>query len=96
MNRNLPFPHQYFTSSTGKVRRDSMLTSAIDDGGFRSFGEIYDSPSCEEEKSLIHKNDSSKITIVEALRDDIVGSYQKFIGPFGDRPGASCNYKTTK
>jgi hypothetical protein len=57
-----------------------------DDGGFRSFGEIDDDVPVNNLVEL-KATDNSKGRRVEALRNDILGSYEKFLGPYGERPG---------
>ena len=56
------------------------------DGCFRSFGEINDDVSVINLVELKATNDS-KGTKVVALRNDLLGSYEKFSGPYGERPG---------
>lgn len=64
------------------------MTEMVSDG-FRSFGGIDDDVE-EELVSTTVANQilecNAKDQIVTALRDSIIGTYEKFSGPYGDRP----------
>ena len=63
------------------------MAEVIDDG-FRSFGGIDDqsSGSVSDLAALKVPEISAKEECVKALRESIIGAYERFSGPYGDRP----------
>ena len=53
---------------------------------FRSFGCINDEEISHRSASKAVDDPDKKRSIVESLRSSIIGSYEKFSGPFGNRP----------
>jgi selenocysteine lyase/cysteine desulfurase len=58
-----------------------MATDDVD--SFRSFGGI-DDETIEKPAEAI--SSSSKGQIIRGLRESIIGAYEKFVSPYGDRP----------
>jgi selenocysteine lyase/cysteine desulfurase len=56
------------------------------DDSFRSFGGIDDEEVIRKTLLRAVEDPYKKRSIVESLRSSIIGSYEKFSGPFGNRP----------